>query len=61
VVRLRLDLLEHQQLRAVEMPDDGHAGRDALGRLVERREVMEVQDVRVGGAGGRSARAQAAT
>ena len=31
--------------------DHGHVGRDARGGLVQRREVVQVQDVGVGGAG----------
>ena len=40
-----LDLLEHQQLGAVDVADDRHVGRDARRGLVDRRQVMEVQDV----------------
>ena len=47
------DLLEHQQLGAVQVRDDRDAGRDARGGLVQRREVVEVQDVALGRAGGR--------
>ena len=39
------DLLEHQQLGAVQVADDRDVGRDARGRLVQRREVVQVQDV----------------
>ena len=40
-----LDRLEHQQLGAVQVADDRHVRRDPRGRLVDRREVVEVQDV----------------
>ena len=49
--RARGDLLEHQQLRAVEVADHRHPGRDAGRRLVQRREVVQVQHVGPGGAG----------
>ena len=42
--------LEHQQLGAVQVADDRDVGRHAGGRLVDRRQVVEVQDVGVGGA-----------
>ena len=45
------DLLEHQQLGPVQVPDDGHAGSDARGGLVQRGQVVQVQDVGPGGAG----------
>ena len=38
-------LLEHQQLRAVQVADHRDIRRDALGGGVERRQVVEVQDV----------------
>lgn len=41
------DLLEHEQLGAVEVAEDGHPGSDPRRRLVERGEVVEVQDVRL--------------
>ena len=44
-------MLEHQQLGAVEMADDRHAGRDARGGLVDRVEVVQVQDVGLGRTG----------
>ncbi len=44
-------LLEHEELRAVEVADDRHVGRDPLRRGVERREVVEVEDVVIGRAG----------
>jgi hypothetical protein len=44
------DLLEHQQLGAVEMPDDRHAGRNPGRGFVDGREVMQVQDVGLAGA-----------
>ena len=46
-----LDRLQHQQLGAVEMPDHRHAGSDARGRLVDRCQVVQVQDVGVRRAG----------
>ena len=51
-VRVVLDRLEHQQLGAVQVADDRDAGRDARGGLVERRQVVQVQDVGVRRAGG---------
>jgi hypothetical protein len=53
VVAALVDRLEHRQLGAVQMRDDGHLGRDQRGGLVERRQVVQVQDVRAGGAGRR--------
>ena len=44
------DALEHEQLGAVQMADDRDAGRHARGRLVDRGQVVQVQDVGVGGA-----------
>ena len=35
----------------MQVGHDGHAGRDARGRLVQRREVVQVQDVGRGRAG----------
>ena len=55
------DLLEHEQLGAVQVADDRHVGRDAGGRLVQRREVVQVQDVGPGGAASLEGAAQAAT
>ena len=46
-VRLALDRLEHQQLGAVQVADDRHPGGDPCGRLVERRQVVQVQHVGV--------------
>ena len=51
-LRLGLDGLEHQQLGAVEVADDGHVGRDAGRGLVEGGEVMEMQHVGVTRPGG---------
>ena len=50
--RVGLDRLQHQQLGAVQVADDRHVGRRALGGLVQRREVMQVQHVGVRGARG---------
>ena len=55
------DALEHQQLGPVEVADDRHPGRHARRGLVDRREVVQVQDVGLGRAGGSSAPAQAST
>ena len=44
------DALEHEQLGAVQVADDRDVGRHARGRLVDRGQVVEVQDVGVGGA-----------
>ena len=44
----QLDRLEHQQLGAVQVADDRDVGRDPRGRLVQGREVVEVQDVGLG-------------
>jgi hypothetical protein len=44
-----LDVLEHQQLGPVQVGDDRDARGDALGRLVERRQVVEVEHVGAGG------------
>ena len=44
--------LEHQQLGAVQVADDRDVRRDARRRLVDRGEVVQVQRVGVGGAGG---------
>jgi hypothetical protein len=41
------DRLEHQQLGAVQVRDDRDARRHARGRLVDRRQVVQVQDVGV--------------
>ena len=46
------DLLEHQQLGAVQVADDRDVRRDARRRLVDRGEVVQVQRVGIGGAGG---------
>ena len=48
----RRDLLEHQQLGAVQVADDRDVRRDARRRLVDRGEVVQVQRVGIGGAGG---------
>ena len=48
-----IDRLEHQQLGAVQLSDDRHAGSHASGRLVDRRQMMEVQNVGFGGTGRR--------
>ena len=45
-----LDRLEHQQLGAVQVADDRHVRRDALRRRVDRRQVVQVQDVDLVGA-----------
>ena len=42
-----VDLAQHQQLGAVQVADPRHVGEGALGGLVDRRQVMEVQDVGV--------------
>jgi hypothetical protein len=42
------DLLEHQQLGAVQVAEHRHPGSDACRGLVQRREVMQVQEVRTG-------------
>jgi hypothetical protein len=47
----RLDLLEHEQFRPVQVPDDRHRGRDAHRGRVQRREVVQVQDRRRARAG----------
>ena len=39
------DLLEHQQLGAVQVADDRDVRRDARRRLVDRGEVVQVQRV----------------
>ena len=44
------DALEHEQLGAVQVADDRDVGRHARGRLVDRGQVVQVQDVGVGGA-----------
>ena len=49
--RALVDPLEHQQFGAVEVADHRHSGRDPLRGLVERGEVVQVQHVRLGGAG----------
>jgi hypothetical protein len=49
--RAGLDRLEHEQLGAVQLPHDRHPGRDARRGLVQRREVVQVQDVGVRRAG----------
>ena len=45
------DLLEHQQLSAVELADDRHVRRDPRGGFVERREMVQVQHVGLARAG----------
>ena len=60
-LRVGLDRLEHQQLGAVQVADDRDAGRDARRRLVERRQVVQVQDVGVAASTDCSARHHAAT
>lgn len=45
-----VDRLEHEELRAVQVRDDGDPGRDARRRLVQGGEVMEVEDVGLRGA-----------
>ena len=46
------DRLEHEQLRAVQVADDRDARRGGRGRGVERREVVQVQDVGARGVDG---------
>ena len=43
--RIGLDRLEHQQLGPVQVADHRHARSDARGRLVDRRQVVQVQHV----------------
>ena len=43
------DPLEHQELGAVDVADHRDVGELAGGRLVHRRQVVEVEDVGVGG------------
>jgi hypothetical protein len=49
--RALFDGLQHQQLGPVQVGHDRHVGRHASGRLVQRGEVMQVQDVVLGGTG----------
>ena len=49
--RALLDLLEHQQLGAVQVADARDVGKAPLRGLVDGREVVEVQNVGVAGAG----------
>ena len=53
--RALVDLPQHQQLGAVQMPDPRHAGEGPLRRLVHRGQVMQVKEV--GLARARAARA----